>query len=92
MGKGVNIRPPPIGVNLESDVQSAVVRRLDVSVLISFRGEGSSGYGQGEPIRTECQERAFYVVYECPYRKPTQVGCQRMVRCPTETSLRNSAN
>ena len=92
MEKQVNIPAPPISVNIMSDAQGAVVRRLDVSVVMPFRYSGSSIYGASEPTRTKCQEIAYYVVYRCPYRKPTQVDYLSMVRRSRETLLRNSAS
>ena len=60
MGQGVNIRPPPIGVNLRDDTRSAVVGRLDVSVpLPIYRGRGSPSYGAGEPTRTLAPRNSF---------------------------------
>ena len=52
MGKDVNIRLPPVNVNLKSDARGAVVGLLDVSVL-DGNIRRSPNYGADEPTRTE---------------------------------------
>ena len=45
-------------------------------------------------LRDRCQEprKAPSECYGCPYRKPTQVGEERILRRSSEPPLRNSAN
>jgi hypothetical protein len=65
---------------------------LDVPVGLS---EGSSrGEATAEPNSPSlhCQENSSFKFYGCPYRNPTQVGEENILRRSREPPLRNSAN
>ena len=52
---------------------------------------GSPIYGDGKLAVINYQERALDEQDECPYRKPTQVDEEKILRRSKEPSLRNSA-
>src|SRR3989338_8140753 len=47
--------------------------------------------GNGNLHEPRCQEKRRSQVLWCPYRKPTQVDEERILRRPDQCSLRNSA-
>src|SRR6185503_9489420 len=46
---------------------------------------------KGNWYEARCQEKRRSNVVRCPYRKPTQVDEERILRRPDQCSLRNSA-
>ena len=75
---------------MEGSVQAVrrVHRQIRAPVTQSCDGEGNMKYPKG--LDSYCREKPL-VRRRCPYRKPTQVGEQSMLRRAEELSLRNSA-
>ena len=58
---------------------------------ITLRCDGERKYST-EVTDSTLSRKASSEDDRCPYRKPTQVGEERILRCAREPSLRNSAN
>ena len=50
-------------------------------------------FGRSDRSGKQTPEKIFGdIICQSPYRKPTQVGEERILRCSSESWLRNSAN
>ena len=82
-GNTVEIPWPP------KDLSTGTHRDIRTAALVDRGERDRTSVGKSEML---CGEKSCEVCLRCPYRKPTQVDEERILRPTGEGLLRNSAN